>query len=131
MNDTFILFVDDEPLVVKVVRSIFERSGICHVTASGAAEAEALFDEHGDKITLLVTDVVMPQVNGRELCERLRAKRPSLPVIFVSGYVDDPELIETLGDSAQGPLLEKPFRPSDRLEAIQVAMDDVQERIGS
>ena len=131
MNDTFILFVDDESLVVKVVRSILERNGIRHVTAGSAAEAEVLFDEHGDDITLLVTDVVMPQMNGRELCERLRAKRPSLPVIFVSGYVDDPELIETLGDSVQGQLLEKPFRPSDLLEAISVAMDDVRERTGS
>ena len=131
MNETFILFVDDEPLVVKVVRSILERSGIRHVTAGGAAEAEALFDEYGDKITLLVTDVVMPQTNGRELCERLRAKRPSLPVIFVSGYVDDPELIETLGDSVKGQLLEKPFRPSDLLQAIEVVMDDVRQRTGS
>ena len=79
------------------------------MTAGGAAEAEVLFDEYGDKITLLVTDVVMPQTNGRELSERLRAKRPSLPVIFVSGYVDDLELIETLGDSVQGQLLEETF----------------------
>jgi CheY-like chemotaxis protein len=118
-----ILFVDDEPLVVNVVRNVLGRAGYDFRTASGADEAEALFREHADEIELLVTDVMMPGRNGRELYEDLRRLAPDLPVVFVSGYVNDPKLAETLGDADRQRLLEKPFRPAQLLETIESVLE--------
>ncbi|MEE4301299.1 MAG: ATP-binding protein [Pseudomonadales bacterium] len=114
-----ILFVDDEPLVVNVVRNILERAGHAHIIAANADEAEAAFDAHGGRIDLLITDVMMPGRNGRELYEALCAKQPDLPVVFVSGFVDDPRFAEVMQDADRQRLVPKPFRPTQLLEVIE------------
>lgn len=118
-----ILFVDDEPLVVNVVRNILERAGYAYRTAADADEAEAAFEALGGHLDLLVTDVMMPGRNGRELYEALRAKQPDLPVVFVSGYVDDPLFAEAIEDEGRQRLVPKPFRPTQLLEAVEQVLE--------
>ena len=121
-----ILFVDDEPLVVNVVRNILKRAGYRCVTASCAEEAERLFMQHREDIDLLVTDVMMPDVNGRELFERLRRVEPDLAVVFMSGFANDPDLAGVMNSSLRRRLVEKPFRADRLLEVIgQVLMTPV------
>lgn len=83
-----VLFVEDEPSVLKPGVRALEQAGYRVLAAGTAREALALAATAPD-IDLLITDVVMPEMNGKELCERLRATRPGLPVLFVSGYARD------------------------------------------
>jgi PAS domain S-box-containing protein len=84
-----ILLVEDEDAVRQVVRRILTRYGYTVLAASDGREALRIAEEHGGPIQLLVTDVVMPEMGGRELADRLLALRPSLRVLFTSGYTDD------------------------------------------
>ncbi|MGC4001037.1 MAG: PAS domain-containing protein [Anaeromyxobacter sp.] len=81
-----LLLVEDEPAVLALGKRILERHGYAVLTAPGPAAALALAAEHAGDLALLVTDVVMPGMNGLELRDRLRAARPGLPCVFVSGY---------------------------------------------
>ena len=111
-----------------VVSNILKRAGMTFFTAGDAREAQAVFAEHGDEIDLLVTDVMMPETNGRELYERLRALRPELPVVFVSGFVNDPLLERAMDDAQLQRLVEKPFGPTALLDAIETAMREARTR---
>jgi DNA-binding response OmpR family regulator len=82
-------------------------------------DATALFEAHRDEIRLLVTDVVMPQVNGRQLAERFRSRRPDLKVLYMSGYTDDQVLAE--GDEAA--FLQKPFTPDVLARKVREVLD--------
>ena len=75
-----------------------------------------MFTVHSRSIVMVVTDVVMPRMGGIELSKRLRQTRPDLPILFVTGYVDQSE---SLHDSAAGtPVLLKPFSPEALLRAV-------------
>jgi CheY-like chemotaxis protein len=69
-----------------VTRRILERNGYHVIAAGGGAEALALAEHHPDRVDLLMTDVVMPRMLGKEIAERLRARRPDLAVLYMSGY---------------------------------------------
>jgi len=84
-----ILVVEDEDALREVARRILESAGYCVVTARDGEEAIALCVRHSLVIHLLLTDVVMPRMSGKVLAERLAKVRPSLPVIYMSGYTDD------------------------------------------
>jgi DNA-binding NtrC family response regulator len=81
-------------------------------SAAAPAEARTLFDRHAATIDLLVTDVVMPEMHGPVLAERLRATRPDLPVLFLSGYSD------AMPTSASSAFLAKPFSSSRLLATV-------------
>jgi len=86
------------------------------VAASGQ-EAIDLAASHLDPIDLLLTDVVMPGMNGRQLAERLAAAHPSMPVLYLSGYTDD--ILGPQGVLASGvELLHKPFTTAELLEVV-------------
>jgi len=84
-----ILVVEDEDALREVARRILESAGYCVVTARDGEEAIAFCVRHSLAIHLLLTDVVMPRMSGRVLAERLAKMRPSLRVIYMSGYTDD------------------------------------------
>lgn len=109
-----LLVVDDEPMVVRAVSQILARAGFEILTASGPSEAEAAFARADGQIDLLLTDVVMPEGGGPRLAAELTARRPGLPVLFMSGYTGH----ESIAGDRQlpGPLLSKPFTAA-RLEA--------------
>jgi CheY-like chemotaxis protein len=93
---------------------MLEAKGYRVLAADGAEEAERLC---GSGVDLLLTDVVMPEVNGRSLAERLAATAPAMRILFMSGYSD--EAVHRHGDiSADAAFIEKPF--SDRALARKV-----------
>jgi signal transduction histidine kinase/CheY-like chemotaxis protein len=105
-----ILLVEDAQRVRAVVREILEMSGYLVLEARHGAEALEVGNRHAGTIHLLVTDVVMPQMSGRELSQRLATLRPDLKVLYMSGYTDD--AIVRHGVLASGiAFLSKPFTP--------------------
>lgn len=113
-----VLVVEDEPDLRDVIRELLEAHGYETVQASDAAEALLLAERHHGPIHLLLTDVVMPGSNGRQLAERLVALRPETKVLYMSGYTDDRLL--RCGVLEQGlRLVRKPFTPGDLLRQVR------------
>lgn len=108
VEDAVVMVVDDEGMIRDLVRECLEGAGHTVLVAETAELALAMSEQYSGEIDLLVTDVVMPGVNGRELAERFVDKRPSTKVLYITGYND--EIVTQHGvlrDSIA--LLEKPF----------------------
>jgi CheY-like chemotaxis protein len=84
-----ILLVEDEPSLRMIAREILEENGYRVLDAGGGAEGLEIVRRHADPIHLLITDVVMPGMNGRALAESSTAARPQMKVLYMSGYTDD------------------------------------------
>jgi PAS domain S-box-containing protein len=117
-----ILVVEDEAGIRALVRKILRRQGYQVLEAPNGPEAIQVCSQHKGTIDLLVTDVMMPQMSGRELAERLTAMRQDLKVLFVSGYTDDAML-----QSGSFPLgtafLQKPFTLGSLLGKVREVLD--------
>jgi DNA-binding response OmpR family regulator len=83
-----VLVVDDEPGIRALLKLHLEKSGISAIDVSSAEEALAVFAREHSRIRLLITDIVMPQMSGRELAVSLRQIHPSLPILYMSGFTD-------------------------------------------
>jgi PAS domain S-box-containing protein len=103
-----ILLVEDQPELRNLVKSILEECGYCVLTAENGVQALARSGQHDGPIHLLLTDVVMPELNGRELARQLLAPRPSMRILYMSGYTND---VVVDRDDADGRVsfLQKPF----------------------
>jgi two-component system cell cycle sensor histidine kinase/response regulator CckA len=112
-----ILLAEDDDAVRAIARATLERAGYRVLAASDGLSALALLDEHPEEIDLLLTDVIMPNMNGRELAERLSALRPGVPVLFVSGYTDNVLADQGIPQSETA-LLDKPFTPASLTAAV-------------
>ena len=117
------LVVDDDPAVRAVVERILEGNGCAVLSANGADAALEHLGGEG-RIDLMVTDVVMPGLNGRMLAERAVELRPGLRVLFVSGYSTDGRLAALVEEGAAH-FLAKPFSRA-QLEAALRQLLDVQ-----
>lgn len=106
-----VLLVEDEEILRELARTVLERSGYEVLSAGNGVEALALSEKHTEPIHILVTDVVMPKMNGRELAERLTALRPEIKVLYMSGYTDDAVIQRILLEPGAA-FLPKPFTPS-------------------
>ncbi len=106
-----ILLVEDEPTVLRSARRVLKRLGFEVLEASDARSALSLLSSTEKHIDLLLTDVVLPRMNGRELAERVRVDRPDLKILFMSGYTGD-VLAERSSLPASMPFLQKPFTPT-------------------
>lgn len=106
-----ILLVEDEDMLRGLIRELLEIKGFTVLEASDGFAALDLLPENGAKIDLVLTDVVMPQMSGSELVERLRAEYPKVKVIFMSGYtgVNNASIHESLKMPGVA-FLQKPFR---------------------
>ena len=112
-----ILVVDDQPATLKVAYSLLESFGYRVLAAGNAQEAIILFRRHQNQIRLMLTDVVMPEVTGPQLAERLLRMKPDLRVVYMSGYPND-ELAQ------QGvAFLPKPFNPAGLSKAVREALE--------
>jgi signal transduction histidine kinase len=117
-----ILLVEDEESVLALGKAILERYGYAVLTARSPAEAMSLAERHPGPIHLLVTDVVMPGMNGRELKERLYASRPGLKCVFVSGYTAN--MVAHRGILDEGVhFLQKPFPVKALAEKVREVLD--------
>ncbi|MGH7350556.1 MAG: ATP-binding protein, partial [Candidatus Rokuibacteriota bacterium] len=119
-----ILLVEDAQRVRAVVREILEMSNYVVLEARQGAEALEVSNRHAGAIHLLLTDVVMPQMSGRELAQRLATLRPELKVLYMSGYTDD--AIVRHGVLAAGiAFLSKPFTPNALALKVREVLDEV------
>jgi CheY-like chemotaxis protein len=114
--------VEDAGRVRAVVREILETEGYRVLEARHGAEGLRLSAEHQGPIHVLVTDVVMPQMSGRELARRLVAQRPETRVLYMSGYTDDALVRHDLVGSGHA-FLPKPFTPHALAELVRRLLD--------
>ncbi|MBI3810386.1 MAG: DUF3365 domain-containing protein [Nitrospirae bacterium] len=106
-----ILLVEDDEGVRKITAKILKTHGYTVLEAGRGEEAFRVSGRHDGPIRLMVTDVVMPGISGRELAERLRSSRPGMRVLFVSGYADDTVVRHGVREARMA-FLQKPFTPS-------------------
>lgn len=117
-----ILVVEDEAQVRILVRRILTRLGYTVLDADGPAGALRLCERFSGEIHLLLSDVIMPRMNGRELAERLLADRPRMKVVFMSGYTDN--AIVHLGVLDAGVVfIQKPITPDALARKIRVVLE--------
>jgi signal transduction histidine kinase len=117
-----VLLTEDEAAVRVLARRTLERAGYQVLEADGGEAALRLAESHAGTIHLLLSDVVMPGIGGRELAERLQRQRPDVALLFMSGYTDDAILRH--GMLVEGtPFLEKPFTPAGLREKVRAVLD--------
>jgi two-component system cell cycle sensor histidine kinase/response regulator CckA len=117
-----ILLAEDETAVRAMAREALETSGYRVIEARNGVEALAVAAAHAGGIDLLVTDVVMPQMGGGELAERLRAERPGVRVLFMSGYTDDDVVRQGISEAGSA-FLQKPFMLSALARKVRELLD--------
>ena len=116
-----ILLVDDEEGVRKLMQAVLNDGGYTVIEAANGSAALAAYEKNSHKIDLVLTDVVMPQMNGMELGERLAEKNPDLPLLYMSGYRDSP-VNSPPGKPARA-FLNKPFTPDTLLAKVREVLD--------
>jgi CheY-like chemotaxis protein len=117
-----VLVVEDEDSVRDLVRQILEDHGHAVLTARHGRDAMQIADRYERPIDLLVTDVVMPEMGGGELVERLAARRPSLKVLYISGYTND-EVLRRGVHGAPASFLHKPFTSDDFMRRVREVLE--------
>ena len=117
-----ILLVEDEPAVRELTRMVLAAQGYSVVEALSPEDAERLSENYGNEIHLLLTDVVMPGLSGRELARRITARHPKMRVLYMSGYTQN--VIAGGGTLETGiAFLQKPFTPATLLEKVREVLD--------
>jgi two-component system, cell cycle sensor histidine kinase and response regulator CckA len=117
-----LLLVEDEPLILRMAKRVLSELGYTVLTAADGYEALAALERFGGDVHLLITDVVMPKMSGRELAARVTALRPDIRVLYSSGYAAD-EIGEDgiLSDGIN--FLPKPYVPSKLADAVRDVLD--------
>lgn len=117
-----ILLVEDEAAVRKLLQKVLEADGYRVFAAVDGEEALQCFDRHRGEIDMLITDVVMPSMNGQDLASRLRRQKPDLPILYMSGYTSD-AIAEFSPETFQAGFLQKPFAPSEFVAQVRCQID--------
>jgi CheY-like chemotaxis protein len=118
-----ILLVEDEPAILNMTKSLLERQGYTVLAANTPADAVLLAGEHA--VHLLLTDVIMPKMNGRELAGTLQSRHPHLRVLFMSGYTAS-VISRHVELDPGGCFIQKPFSLRDLAVAVRSALDQAQ-----
>jgi two-component system, cell cycle sensor histidine kinase and response regulator CckA len=117
-----VLLVEDEEIVRDMTHEILRMSGYHVLESSRGSEALAVCEQHRGPIHLMLTDVVMPQMSGRELAERLMPLRPEMRVLYMSGYTDDAIVHHGVLDEGMA-FIEKPFTPNALARKVRESLD--------
>jgi two-component system cell cycle sensor histidine kinase/response regulator CckA len=119
-----ILLVENEPALRDLMRRFLDGCGYVVLPARNGDEALSVAGDHSGPIDLLLTDVVMPGMNGFALADALVAMRVETKVLFFSGYADDYDVIKQGLDSCGRPFLLKPFTQKDLQLKIAAVLDE-------
>jgi DNA-binding NtrC family response regulator len=119
-----ILAVDDDSSVLGMMESVLVGAGYRVITANGGRSAVDAYEKSSDPIDLLLTDVIMPDLTGPVLAERLRARQPGLPVLFISGF-HDADLVQRFVSAKGFTLLPKPFSIDGLLRVVEQSLSGV------
>jgi CheY-like chemotaxis protein len=117
-----ILIVEDEPAVLRMASRALRSQGYAVLEAANGAEALELLSRAPCAVDLVLSDVVMPILNGRELSERLAVDRPEIRVLFMSGYTDD-DIVRRGLLQPGAPFLQKPFVAADLSRKVRDVLD--------
>ena len=117
-----ILLVEDDPKLILLSERILGRLGYTVLLARNGEEAIETMETHGERVDLVVSDVVMPLLSGGPLAEKLRLSHPSVPVMFMSGYTND-EVTRRGILEGQVPFIQKPFSPDEFARKIREVLD--------
>jgi CheY-like chemotaxis protein len=117
-----VFLVEDEEGVRDLARAFLEEAGYSVVTAINGRDAIDVFARHGGEFDLLVTDVVMPHLDGRRLAERLVAERPDMRVLYMSGYANQAVVHQTVLDSGTA-FVQKPFTMASLTARVRDVLD--------
>ena len=121
-GDETVLFAEDDPAVREMSLRTLRGAGYEVIEADGGESAIAAARAHHAPIHLLVSDVVMPGMSGRELVEVLCRENPDLKVVFISGYTEDVIVRRGVTDE-RTPFLAKPFTPAQLARTVRTALD--------
>jgi len=117
-----VLVIEDEPAVRSLVRGVLQSRGYTVLQAGRGEEALAVSEQHQGPIHLLLTDVIMPGMSGRELAKRLGSKRPEMKVVYMSGYTDDAIVRHGLLEQGTA-FIQKPFTPSSLARKVREVLE--------
>jgi len=117
-----ILLVEDDEMVRTLVRETLHREGYKILDAPGPLEARKMAEQYKAQIQLMITDVVMPKISGRELAEHLSKRRPDMKVLYMSGYTDNAILNSGILEKEVA-FLQKPFTPAALTEKVREVLE--------
>ena len=121
LERALVLVVEDEPEVRTLVRRSLEAVGLSVLEAENGRDALEAITRRGEAPKLVVTDVIMPGLTGRELSEALASARPGLPVLFMSGYTGEDVLARSLLPET-APFIQKPFAPEELVARVRTLL---------
>lgn len=120
-NQPTILAVDDDQLVLHLLGEVLRSAGYQVLTANGGRSAINTYESLGAPIHLLLTDVIMPDLTGPVLAERLRSRQPDLRVLFISGF-HDADLVQRFAGDKGFSVLSKPFTVDGLLREVRQSL---------
>jgi PAS domain S-box-containing protein len=118
IGPALVLVVEDEPAIRELVRRTLEGAGLVVIEAENGQQALDIFALGGEPPKLVLSDVIMPELNGRELSDTLADMHPGLPVLFMSGYTGEDVLARSLLPET-APFIQKPFAPEELLSRVR------------
>jgi CheY-like chemotaxis protein len=117
-----ILVAEDDPAVRTLLVAILRGYGYTPIEAADGLEALGLFTENRGRINLIICDVVMPKMNGKEVCEEIKRTRPNMKVLFTSGYTRE-VIIDKGAEDATVDFIIKPIKPREFLIKVREVLD--------
>ena len=117
-----IMLVEDEKLLLELLKSVLEEDGFHVVTAADGEEAVEIFREKKNEIGLVLSDMGLPKLGGWEMFEKLRVIDPSVKVILASGFVDQEMRVEVMKKGAKD-FVQKPYVPNMIIKRIHEVLD--------
>lgn len=118
-----ILLVEDEKIIREMMREILSSAGYDVTTAENGVEALEICETSDKKFDLLITDFEMPQMNGRELAEKVKASCEQAKILFVSGYAGDDDFLRNLSSDGKY-FVAKPFSPDSFTAKVKAVLDE-------
>jgi two-component system, cell cycle sensor histidine kinase and response regulator CckA len=123
VNPITILVVDDEPMVVDLVHTMLWREGFEILEAFDGTQALTIAQQTSRRVDLLLTDIVMPGMNGLQLAKEMKSRIPDLRVLYMSGYLDE-AISEITGTAVEGSsVLRKPFKKFGLVSKVREMLD--------